>query len=141
MRAGQYLWAAVIVALMAGVALPAGADDAPVPQKPRQSAPKSLSINVTSATYGHSTMRTSCIVTPVVKRSCNGRSRCVVKADDDLCRPPSIIPAGLILTLTVEYQCAPLVVQHIAHADKPFQILIDCGGAAAQSSPKVGSTP
>lgn len=141
MRAWRYPCAVAIAALVAGLVAPAGADDAPAVQKPRQSPPKSLFIEVTSATYGHSTMRSSCIVTPAVKRSCNGRSRCVVKANDDLCPPPSTMPAGLILTLRVEYHCAPSVVQRVAHADKPFQVVIDCGGAAAQFSPKVGSAP
>jgi hypothetical protein len=141
MKRWRYLWAVVVTVLMAGAVAPAGADDPQTSQKPKQSAPKSLSIEVTSATYGHGTMHSSCIVTPMVKRSCNGRSRCVVKVEDELCPPPSTVPAGLILTLTVEYKCTPLATGHTIRADKPFQVVIDCGGAAAQFSPKLGSVP
>ena len=145
MKTARYLWAAIVAAAVASAALPAGADNPPANppavQPPKQSAPKTLSIEIVSAFYGHSTMRTSCEVTPVVKRSCNGRSRCVVKVQDELCQPPKVLPAGLILTLTVDYKCTPLVKGHTIHADKPFQVVIDCGNAAGQYSPKIGSTP
>jgi len=151
MRAAGYLGAAIVAALVAGAALPVSADNSgvnipgvnnpPPSQPPKPSAPKSLSIEIVSALYGHSAMRKSCVVTPVVKRGCNGRSRCVVKVEDELCQPPNVIPAGLILTLTIEYKCAPLTTGHTIHADKPFQVVIDCGGAAARFSPKLGSMP
>jgi hypothetical protein len=77
----------------------------------------------------------------VVKRSCNGLSRCVVDVGDELCVPPNTLPGGLILTLTVEYKCTPLTAGHTIRADKPFQVVIDCGGSAAQFLPKLGSKP
>jgi hypothetical protein len=145
MKTGRYLLAVIVVAAITGATLPASADNPPANppavQPPKQSAPKTLSIEIVSAFYGHSTMRTSCEVTPLVKRSCNGRSRCVVKVEDELCPPPKVLPPGLILTLTVDYKCTPLVTGHTITADKPFQIVIDCGGAGAQFSPKIGSAP
>ncbi len=139
----RHLRPAVVAALIAGAIMPAGADNAPPPanEKPKPSVARSLAIEVISANYGHSGVHTSCVVTPVVKSSCNGRSRCVLAVGDDLCRPPNPLPAGLILTLTVEYKCWPVTTARTTRADKPFRIVIDCGGSAGEFSPGVGSKP
>jgi hypothetical protein len=103
--------------------------------------PNSLAIEVISASYGHSGAHAGCVVTPAVKRSCNGRSRCVVDVSDELCQSTGQLHAGLILTLTVQYKCTPVVAVRTAHADKPFQVVINCGGLAGEFSPKIGSKP
>lgn len=136
-----FIRAAVAAALIVGTLASARADNPPANDKPKPAAPKSLAIEVISANYGHSGAHRSCPVTPLVKRSCNGRSRCVVKVEDELCQPPNVLPPGLILTLTVEYKCTPLTTGHTIRADKPFQVVIDCGGAANQFLPKLGSAP
>lgn len=135
------LWVAVIAAVMASAAGPSGADNPSPPQKSTRPASTSQFIEVVYAFYGHGGMRSSCVVTPVVKRSCNGRSRCVVNVDDDLCPPPSVLPAGLILTLNVEFKCTPSATVRNIRGDKPFPIVIDCGGAAGRFSPAVGPVP
>lgn len=99
--------------------------------KPKPPPPaRSLSIDVVSANYGHSGAFSSCVVTPAIKQRCNGLSRCTVGVDDDLCPPPGIVPGGLILTLTVQYKCSPIVTERTAHADKPFRVVIDCSSAS-----------
>ncbi len=98
--------------------------------KPKPPPPaRSLSIDVVAASYGHSGAYFSCEVTQAIKRRCNGLSRCTVGVDDDLCPPPGIVPGGLILTLTVQYKCSPIVTERTAHADKPFQVVIDCSAS------------
>lgn len=91
--------------------------------------PKSLAIEVISANYGHTGALTNCVVTRSVKGACNGLSRCTVDVSDELCAPPSTLPAGLILTLTVEYRCTPLVTARTVHADKPFHVVLNCGAS------------
>jgi hypothetical protein len=88
---------------------------------------RSMAIEVISANYGHSGTFNNCVVTPSVKRSCNGRNRCSVKVADQLCEPPNALPTELIMTLTVVYKCMPDVIVHIAKADKPFRLVVDCG--------------
>jgi len=123
----------VMVWLAVGVA-PAGADgnidqNGAVLPAPAPSA-KSMSIRVISAYYGHSSSAGSCVVTQSLEGICNGRSRCIVTVGDQLCRPPNTLPTELILTLTVQYKCTPIVAARTAKADKPFQLVIDCGATA-----------
>lgn len=108
------------------------AADNPLPDKGRikpPAPPKSMAIEVISANYGHSGSLSNCVVTPSLKGTCNGRSRCVVDVSDELCAPPSTLPGGLILTLTVEYKCTPLAAARMVHADKPFRIVLNCGAS------------
>ena len=111
----------------------AAAADDPLPDKgkikPAPTPPKSMAIEVISANYGHGGSLTNCVVTPSLKGTCNGRSRCVVDVSDELCAPPNTLPGGLILTLTVEYKCTPLVAARTVHADKPFRIVLNCGAS------------
>ena len=123
---------AIAVCLLAWLACAtAAAADNPPPDKGKikPQPPKSLAIEVISANYGHGGSLTNCVVTPSLKGTCNGRSRCVVDVSDELCAPPSTLPGGLILTLTVEYKCTPLEAARTVHADKPFRIVLNCGAS------------
>jgi hypothetical protein len=121
--------AAYLFACLACAAAMAADNPPPDKGKIKPPPPKSLAIEVISANYGHSGSLISCVVTRSLKGTCNGRSRCVVDVSDELCAPPSTLPAGLILTLTVEYKCTPLVAAHTVHADKPFRIVLNCGAS------------
>jgi hypothetical protein len=126
MAACLLAWLACASAAAADGALPDNGKIKPPPPPPP---PKSLAIEVISASYGHGGSLSNCVVTPSLKATCNGRSRCVVDVSDELCAPPSTLPGGLILTLTVEYKCTPLVAARTVHADKPFRIVLNCGAS------------
>jgi hypothetical protein len=115
------------LSLLGGVSLAGAADmqqnntAAPLP------AARSMAIEIVSANYGHSGAPNSCVVTPSLKRSCNGRSRCLVTVSDRLCPAPGAVPMGLVVTLSVQYKCTPGVMVRAVTADRPFQVIIDCG--------------
>ena len=122
-----------MILLWLGAALsPASSEDLANPNATAKPPPlaRSMAINVLAANYGHTGARTSCVVTRTVKASCNGKSRCVLDVDDELCLPPSPVSSELILTLTVQYKCSDAAATRAAHADKPFRLVLDCSASS-----------
>jgi hypothetical protein len=122
----------VILLWLIAALSPANGEDLANPNAVPKAPPlaRSMAIEVLSANYGHTGARSSCVVTRTVKSICNGKSRCVLNVEDELCPPPSPIPPELILTLTVQYKCSDAAATRAGHADKPFRLVLDCSASS-----------
>jgi hypothetical protein len=95
-------------------------------EKPKEPAPAmSRALKIVTAAYGNAEAYSTCQVTEAVRRRCQGRSRCAIEVNDELCSTPSIL-TGLIRSLSVTYLChlgdTPL--HHTT--DKPYVMNLKC---------------